>query len=136
MSRSHGLSGTLAYSSWKAMVYRCTSSKAPNWAYYGGRGITVCERWLDFTAFYADMGDRSPGQSIDRVDNGRGYEPGNCRWATRSEQQRNSRNAKLTQADVDWIRSNPDLPRDRVARALGISRPQVSMILSGRKWAA
>ena len=134
MSRSHGLSGTLAYSSWKTMVYRCTSPKSPNYAYYGGRGITVCERWLSFENFYADMGERPHGMSIDRIDNSRGYEPGNCRWATRNTQQRNSRNAKLTQADVDWIRSATGLTQAEIAKRVGVSGPQVSLIRSGKKW--
>lgn len=117
------------------MMYRCTSPKSPNWAYYGGRGITVCERWRDFRNFVADMGERPPGMSIERSDNDGNYEPGNCRWATRSEQQRNSRNSKLTQADVDWIRSRP-LSNSEMARRLGISQPVVSLIASGQKWVA
>ena len=137
MTRTHGLSTTPTYSSWKMMVQRCTNPSAVNFAYYGGRGITVCERWRNSVeAFFEDMGERPEGTSLDRIDNDRGYEPGNCRWTNRNQQQRNSRNSKLTQADVDWIRSRPGLTQREMARRLGISGPQVSRILSGKKWAS
>ena len=135
MSYSHGLSGTRAYNSWKMMRARCGNPLAPNYAYYGGRGITVCERWEDFLNFFEDMGERPAGLSLERIDNDGNYEASNCRWATRNEQQRNSRNAKITAADVAWMRSAPGLSQKEMASVLGISRPQVSLILSGQKWA-
>ena len=65
------------------------------WKDYGGRGITVCDRWSDYALFVLDMGHRpSPYHSIERKDNNKGYEPGNCRWATNSEQQRNTRRSR------------------------------------------
>jgi hypothetical protein len=79
------------YMAWYNLIGRCCDARHARFATYGGRGIRVCERWRqDFMAFLSDMGPRpSPAHSIDRRDNDGGYEPGNCRWATRSQQQRN-----------------------------------------------
>lgn len=76
------------------MISRCTNPKQPHWEHYGGRGIGVCQRWRSFEAFIADMGRRPTGPpryTLERINNDRGYEPGNVKWATYSEQQRNRR---------------------------------------------
>jgi hypothetical protein len=82
--------------SWYAMKQRCLNPKATGYARYGGRGITVCARWLGFAAFFADMGPRPEGMSIDRIDGDGNYEPGNCRWATLKIQQQNRRMELMT----------------------------------------
>lgn len=90
-SATHNKKAHPSYGSWYAMVRRCTSPLHQNWHNYGGRGITVCERWLDFDAFVQDMGTRPTNHTIDRIDNDKGYAPDNCRWATPKEQRANIR---------------------------------------------
>jgi hypothetical protein len=88
----HRLCGTPEYNTWCHMISRCHDSENDSYENYGGRGIVVCDRWrYSFECFLADMGKRPPKTSLDRVDNSGNYEPGNCRWATRLEQNRNTR---------------------------------------------
>jgi hypothetical protein len=90
----HGHYGSPTYLSWANMIQRCTNPKQKAYKYYGGRGIKVCKRWRDFRHFLADMGVRPEGMSLDRWPNKNGnYKPGNCRWATQTEQIANRRAA-------------------------------------------
>ena len=96
----HGMSHTAIFRLWTGMMARCYSPSAANYASYGARGISVCERWRSFENFYADMGEPPAGKSLDRFPDTHGdYEPGNCRWATAIEQQRNKTNNRILEFD-------------------------------------
>lgn len=96
IKRRHGMYGTPEYAAWNSMMRRCLNTKNRNYKDYGGRGITVCEEWKDFTVFFRDMGKRpSPKHSLDRINNEGNYEPSNCRWATTKQQARNKRNSRV-----------------------------------------
>lgn len=89
--RTHGMTHTPTHQSWRGMRERCFSPGHRNYDIYGGRGIAICERWLEFENFLADMGERPKGKTLDRIDVNGDYEPGNCRWATAAEQRANQR---------------------------------------------
>lgn len=88
-TRDHA--STRTYRTWNHMKQRCENPNNDNFAHYGGRGISVCERWRSFENFLADMGERPAGTSLDRIDVNGNYEPGNCRWATQKVQRSNER---------------------------------------------
>src|SRR6266496_181615 len=91
-TRANGALSSRTYQSWLSMIQRCTNQNLKCYKYYGGRGITVCERWRQsFENFIEDMGERPPGLSLERINNDGHYEPSNCKWATRAEQHRNQR---------------------------------------------
>lgn len=107
---SHNRSKGREYSSWAAMKRRCLRPDHRMARWYSERGITICERWYDFANFFADMGPRPPGTSLDRIDVNGNYEPGNCRWAELRIQHNNKRNTRRieafgrTQSIAEWAK--------------------------------
>lgn len=99
----HGMHGTPTYNSWRGILDRCNNANRENYDNYGGRGITVCNRWLKFEIFFADMGERPKGLTIERIDNDKGYYKENCIWATASEQQHNRRICKHNQTGISGV---------------------------------
>lgn len=100
----HGMSYTAEYYAWREAKYRCILPTNHNYVHYGARGISMCDRWLNsFEAFFKDMGPRPEGNySLNRKDNDGNYEPGNCEWATKIEQARNtSTNRRFKHEGVD-----------------------------------
>ena len=91
----HGFYKDRQYRVWLSMRQRCENPNDRSYKNYGGRGITVCERWQEFVNFLADMGPRPKGFDIDRIDNSRGYEPGNCRWVSRRQNLLNTRLTRM-----------------------------------------
>ena len=120
------------YKSWQSMKARCLNKNNPKYKIYGGRGITICKRWLDsFEKFYADMGKRSKGKTLDRRNNNGNYCPENCRWASVKEQGRNKRNNVVmtykgkTLCLVEWaeiIKINPITLRNRLYKGWGVEK--------------
>lgn len=137
-SRTHGMAGKPIYKIWTGMWNRCTNPNEKCYARYGARGVTVCERWQSFENFYADMGDRPKGTQIDRIKNEKGYEPGNCRWATCKQNQRNrGNNHRLTHNGktlciAEWA-EELGIPYGRISNRLQKGWP-VAVVLSKEKW--
>lgn len=97
-SSTHKMSKSKTYSTWLNMKARCSNENNPNFSNYGGRGIKVCDRWINsFENFISDMGERPRGLTIDRIDVNGNYEPSNCRWASDKQQARNKRNTYIVE---------------------------------------
>jgi len=122
LSRQHGLSGTTEYHTWLGILRRCLKTDDKAYPDYGGRGITVCEHWQNsFENFLSDMGHKpSPEHTIDRIDNDRGYEPDNCRWATSDIQMSNTRANKFVEHE------GRRLTYAQLARLAGVSPSTVT----------
>lgn len=107
----HGECGSKLYRVWSDMIQRCTNQAHKSFPNYGGRGISVCERWFNFVNFKEDMGHAPEGLSIERIDNALGYSPSNCKWETQTAQARNTRRNHLLMHDgktmsiAEWAES-------------------------------
>jgi hypothetical protein len=124
--------------SWRGIKSRCENPNDKSFRHYGGRGISVCERWSRSLAdFLADMGPRpSRAHSIDRIDVNGNYEPGNCRWATPTQQARNQRRTVLNEESAELIRhlSREGLSHREISIALNINKSTVSGVAAGHFW--
>lgn len=134
-SRANKLSAT--YKTWSGIKRRCNNPNEQSYAYYGARGIKVCERWeRSYEAFLDDMGPKPPGTSIDRIDNERGYEPGNCRWATQRVQTLNRRNIKLSYEKAQQIRrlASAGNSQRSIAKQFGVDQKMVWLVVNMKVW--
>jgi len=108
LHRTHGQSSTSTFRVWAGMLDRCRRKENKSYKYYGALGVSVCSRWESFAMFFADMGERPPGMTLDRIDPSGDYCPENCRWASAKEQNRNQRRTKMltfngeTKALASW----------------------------------
>lgn len=124
----HGDYKSPVYKVWHAMIERCRNPRNEAWKDYGGRGISVCERWREYANFRADMGARPIGGTLERVDVNAGYSPENCRWATQRDQANNRRNNRLVTIDgvtktaAEWARA-AGLSKSCVLYRLGAGWP-------------
>ena len=112
MPRS-GVNALPEYPVWAAMLQRCTNLKDKGWPRYGGKGVTVCERWRKFVNFYEDMGPRGDNQSLDRIDNTKGYSKENCRWTSVVVQAQNKGPYKTNQFGISGVVWRKDCKRYR-----------------------
>jgi len=137
LSKTHGLTRTGIYSSWKSMMGRCYSPKINGYVNYGGRGIKVCNRWHNVANFLEDMGERPKDMQIDRIDNDGNYEPINCRWVSRVDNARNKPNTKLNTEAVKVIKyaiKYLGYTYERLANLHGVSMATISNIKNGKGW--
>lgn len=107
----HGMSHTKIHQVWSSMIDRCTNENCRDYKNYGGRGIGIASRWMEFVNFYEDMGDQPDGMTLDRKNNDEDYAPENCHWVTRAEQSRNTRRNRIIEFDGkkmcvnDWAKT-------------------------------
>jgi len=130
---------TTTYVSWGSMKTRCLNKRTAYYSRYGGRGITICDRWVNsFENFLEDMGECPEGMTLDRIDNSGNYEPNNCRWTTMALQSQNRRSTKLNEKKVNEVIAlrKDGLSYRKIAGRMGISKRTIESILNGQRWAS
>lgn len=133
---SVGFTRTKTHLAWCNMKGRCNNPNRTGYKYYGGRGIKVCERWMNsFENFLADMGESPVGMTLDRIDSDGDYEPGNCRWVSMTIQNRNKK-SRLSEDAVNEIRGRHEHGETcaSIARRFGVRSSSISAILRRRVW--
>lgn len=129
-----GVRRTRTYRSWQAMKERCTNPSNTSYERYGAVGVTVCARWFSsFENFLDDMGECPAGLSIDRIENSKGYEPGNCRWGTADQQSQNRSMVKLSEEAVRAIRASSEAS-GLLASFYGVNRSVINKVRRGVSW--
>lgn len=139
IKKIHGLEGTPTYKSWRGLKYRCLNRNAQQFSRYGGRGIKVCDRWLDFKNFVEDMGIKPDGKTIGRIDNDGDYTPSNCRWETAEQQSNNKSCNRIIEINGEiktmsqWCHSK-SIPRSTVFNRLSHGwKPEDAVLSKGRR---
>jgi hypothetical protein len=137
-SKKHGMHSSPEYKAWQQLKERCLNPKGKDFHRYGARGISVFPAWIDsFDDFFNHVGEKPLDcKSLDRIDNNKGYEPGNVRWATSAQQSRNTRSNVFTEADVGAIRSMYLMgsSQNHIAKVFGTKQQSISNITSNKQW--
>lgn len=134
---THGMSRTPTYRIWDGMIRRCNDPKKPEFKWYGGKGIKVCDKWEKFAGFFEDMGVRPEGLTIDRIDSNGDYGPSNCRWISMKENLRNRSCVILDTEKAEEIRALLDttkLSQKEIASLFNVDPSIISNIKTSKYW--
>lgn len=118
------------------MRQRCLNPNSDKWKWYGGRGITICERWSSYENFLADMGDRPVSMTLDRINNDGPYAPCNCRWATQLEQTRRQPKNKLSEEIADRMKVDrmTGMTYEAIGQKYGVTKSAAHRAITGATW--